>query len=389
MMFWKRRIYADAAAATPLSSRAKRELLRLLGVYGNAGALHSEAQQAKKELEKARASIAHSIGAHPDEIVFTASGTEANNLAIGGVLRPLLRQDDDVHAITLSIEHQSILEPLYALQRDGLEVSEVGVQPDGTVFPNTLVESIKPTTRFVSVQLVNSEIGTIVPLKEIAKGVRRAKQKIYLHTDASQAPLWQEINVEKLGVDLMTLDGQKILGPKGIGVLYIKRGTPIEPILWGGSQESGVRGGTENIPHIGAFAVALADAQKGVARRVQKVSDVRDYLWSEIKKAIPDAIWHGPQKEERVANNINISIPGLDGEMAVVSMDTLGVALSTRSACSTGNEEPSHVITALGVEKSIAKSAIRITLLPGATRGEARRIVAALTETIGRYRIRA
>lgn len=388
MVFWKRRIYADAAAATPLSSRAKRELLRLLGVYGNAGALHSEAQQAKKELEKARARIAQSIGAHPDEIIFTASGTEANNLAIAGVLRPLLREEDTVHAITLAIEHQSVLEPLRALQREGLLVSEVGVQTDGTVFPNTLVESITPTTRFISAQLVNSEIGTIVPLKDIAKGVRRAVQKIYLHTDASQAPLWQEINVEKLGVDLMTLDGQKILGPKGIGVLYVKRGTPIEPILWGGKQESGIRGGTENVPLIGAFAIALADAQKGVLRRVQKVSSVRDYLWSEIVKAIPDAIVHGPQKEGRVANNINISIPGLDGEMAVVSMDTLGVALSTRSACATGNEEPSHVIAALGTEKSLAHSAIRITLLPDVTRAHARRIVVALVETTERYRMR-
>ncbi len=389
MLFWKRRIYADAAAATPLSSRAKRELLRLLGVYGNAGALHGEALQAKKELEKARASVARSIGAHPDEIVFTASGTEANNLAITGVLNPLLREEDGVHAITLAIEHQSVLEPLRARMREGLQVSEVGVQTDGTVFPNSIVEAIEPTTRFISVQLVNSEIGTIVPLKEIAKGVRRAKQKIYLHTDASQAPLWQEINVEKLGVDLMTLDGQKILGPKGIGVLYVKRGTPIEPILWGGKQEFGVRGGTENIPHIGAFAIALADAQKGVAHRVKKVSSVRDYLLSEIKKVIPEAVLHGPQKEGRVANNINISIPGLDGEMAVVSMDTLGVAISTRSACSTGNEEPSHVIAALGVEKSLANSAIRITLLPDVTYTHARRIVAALKETADRYRVRA
>ncbi|MEK7068422.1 MAG: aminotransferase class V-fold PLP-dependent enzyme, partial [Patescibacteria group bacterium] len=283
-MFWKRsapRIYADAAAATPLSNNAKREIMRLLPLYGNAGALHHEGVEAKKELERARAAVAKSVGAHADEIIFTASGTEANNLAIQGVLRPLLRERGELHAITSAVEHQSVLEPLRALEEDGLYTTVVPVDSAGLVDTKMLAESINEQTAFVSIQLVNSEIGTIEPVREIAKAIRQIKRSgisrsegktrpsgperpsgrdvalpppIYFHTDASQAPLWLDIKVEKLGVDLMTLDAQKVLGPKGVGCLYIKRGVPIEPLLWGGKQEQGLRGGTENVPLAGAFA---------------------------------------------------------------------------------------------------------------------------------------
>ena len=398
MWFRNKRIYADAAAATPLSGAARKELTRLLGLYGNAGAIHHEGVEAKKELEKARKSIAESINAHADEIVFTASGTEGNNLAIQGVLRLLLQKAKTwtrgvqvLHAITSAVEHQSVLEPLRALAREGLAVTEVGVDGEGLVFPNAVLDAVRPETAFVSVQLVNSEMGAVEPIKEIAKSLRRAKQKIYFHTDASQAPLWMELNVEQLGVDLMTLDAQKVLGPKGVGVLYVRRGTPIQPVLWGGKQERGLRGGTENVPAAGAFAVALADAKRGVERRATKTAAMRDYLWEEIKKLLSDAVLNGPSLSKvepfsRVANNLNVSIPGLDAEMAVVSLDALGVAASTRSACTIGNDEPSHVIKALGVSKEIAGTAIRITLLPGATRAEARRIAAALKETADRYR---
>ena len=385
-MWFKKRVYADAAAATPLSARSRRELVRLLANYGNAGALHQEAINAKRELENARKSIAESIGAHAEEIIFTASGTEGNNLALHGVLRPMLLAGGKVHAITIAVEHQSVLEPLRALRREGLELTEVGVDSDGLVFPNAIADAVRADTALVSVQLVNSEVGTIEPVRDIAKTLRRGGRKIFLHTDASQAPLWMDISVDKLGVDLMTLDGQKVLGPKGIGALYVRRGTPIESILWGGRQEQGLRGGTENVPQAGAFAVALADAQKGVEKRIKKMSAVRDYLWSEITRLIPDALCNGAMGEHRAANNLNVSVPGLEAQMAVVSMDALGVAVSTRSACNIGSEEPSHVIQALGVPKELAGTAIRITLLPDAAKSDARRIAQALFETAGRYR---
>ena len=388
-MFWfKKRIYADAAAATPISARSRRELVRLLSLYGNAGALHKEGVGAKKELEKARKSIADSIGAHADEIVFTASGTEANNLALHGLLRPMLLADGEVHAITCAIEHQSVLEPLRALEREGLYVTTLEVNKEGLVDTESLRGALNEETALVSIQLVNSEVGTIEPVRELVKVLRKNERKIYFHTDASQAPLWVDINVEKLGVDLMTLDAQKVLGPKGIGALYIRRGTPIEPILWGGKQEFALRGGTENVPQAGAFAVALADAQTDVEKRAKKMTTVRDYLWSEIKKTIPDAILNGPNPSgyTRVANNLSVSIPGLEAEMAVISLDALGIAASTRSACSAGETEPSHVIKALGISQELAGTAIRITLLPNTTKGEARRIAAALKETTSRYR---
>ncbi|MDE1925289.1 MAG: cysteine desulfurase [Patescibacteria group bacterium] len=436
MKFWKppvsKRIYADAAAATPLSARSRAELVRLLDVYGNAGALHKEGVMAKEELERARAAVAQSTGAHSSEIVFTSSGTEGNNLAIQGCIRQMgtiCRTVDGhhlhghhlqkLHAITSAIEHQSVLEPLRALKREGLEVTELPVDSEGFVSPKQLAEAVTDKTVFVSVQLVNSEVGTIEPIKEIVKQIRNVRKlrdesllrspsealttqafvsqlPIYLHTDASQAPFWMDIGVEQLGVDLMTLDGQKVLGPKGVGALYVRRpgragGIKIEPILWGGSQERGLRGGTPNVPLAGAFAAALADAQSGVEERAAKVTGVRDFCWNEIKRLLPDAILNGPSiglgtDPARVANNINVSIPGLDAQMAVIALDAEGIAASTRSACNVGEQEPSHVIQALGVPKNLAGTAVRITFLPDITKDDARIIAQKLFEIASRYR---
>lgn len=380
-------MYADAAAATPLSRRARAELLRVLPLYGNPGALHQEALAAKQELEAARKKIADAIGAHPDEIVFTASGTEANNLALLGALGPRLRMGEKLSALTSSIEHQSVLAPLQSLAREGLEVVLVGVEQDGVMFPNAVSAALRPDTALVSVQLINSEVGAIQPVQAVAKELRRViDRKILMHVDASQAPLWLDLKVERLGVDLMTLDAQKILGPKGIGALYIKRGTLVDPVVWGGGQEKGRRAGTENVPLAASFAAALHDAQKGVAKSVKKVAAVRDFLLEEIKKVLPEAVLHGPTSgETRVANNLNISIPGLDGQMAVVALDAAGIAVSTRSACSTDDEEPSYVIEALGADKKTAGEAIRITLLPSVSYQDARRITQALLEIANRY----
>lgn len=385
-MFWSKRIYADAAAATPLSHRVKKALTHALDTYGNPGALHLEAVVAKRELEHARKKIAEAIGAHEDEIVFTASGTEANNLAILGTLGPRLRLGEKLSAVTSPIEHQSVLAPLRSLEKEGLEISLAGVQQDGLIFPNAVADCLRADTALVSIQLVNSEMGAIEPVRDIAKSLRRGDIKPLLHVDASQAPLWLDLKVERLGVDMMTLDAQKVLGPKGIGCLYVKRGTNIDPIMWGGGQEGGKRAGTENAPLAVAFATALADAQAGVLKRVKKVSAVRDYLLAEIKKVLPDAVMHGPEGENRAANNVSISIPGLDAQMCVVAMDAAGIAISARSACSTDDEEPSYVLLAMGIDKKTASETIRITLLPDASYGDARRIAQALSEIANRYR---
>lgn len=396
-MWFTKRIYADAAAASPLSRSSARELARLLPLYGNAGALHKEGVMAKKELEAARESIARSIGAHADEIIFTASGTEGNNLAIHGTLRHLLLEHGELNAITCAIEHQSVLEPFRALEREGLYTTELPVSTDGLVAAKEVFEAINDDTVFVSIQLVNSEVGAIEPVREIAKEIRRARAArasagstlpLYVHTDASQAPLWVDLNVERLGVDLMTLDAQKVLGPKGVGALFVRRGTPIEPILWGGKQEQGLRSGTENVPQAGAFAVALAEAQEGVAGRVARVSAVRDACFAKIQTLIPDIVLHGPSLIGgfRAANSLNISVPGLEAEMAVIALDALGISASTRSACTVGAQEPSHVIQALGVPKALAGTAVRFTFLPDVTLVQATRLAHALKEVADRYR---
>lgn len=397
----RRRIYADAAAATPIHPRVLRRLTKLLQIYANPGALHKEAVEAKRELERARKEIAEAIGAHADEIIFTASGTEANNLALIGTLHPLLRQHGNLHAITIAIEHQSILEPLRHLTKYGLSLTELPVDAEGFVSPKALAEAIRPDTAFISIQLVNSEVGTIEPLRECIKEVRRIRKEraaagsavpLFVHTDACQAPLYVPIRVEALGADLMTLDGQKVLGPKGVGALYQRRGTPLESVIFGGRQERGLRGGTENAPLAGAFAEALSMAQKGVEKRAAKVARVRDALIRELKRLLPETQVNGPLAEEgsggpsRVANNLNISIPGLEGETGVIALDALGVAVSTRSACVTKDEEPSHVIKALGHSRERAREAIRITLLPDASERDAKQIAAALGEACRLYR---
>jgi cysteine desulfurase len=374
MLFRKRRIYADAAAATPISKAAMSELARVLPLYGNPGALHAEGQEAKKELEKARKIIAESIGAHADEVVFTASGTEANNLAFTLAAG---------HAITTAMEHPSVLEPLR--NKKDLALTELATIEE-------LKEAITAETTLVSVQMVNSEVGTVHAVRDIAKVLRKQERKIYFHTDAAQAPLWLHLNVEKLGVDMMTLDGQKICGPKGVGALYIRRGTPVRALIHGGGQEQGLRSGTENVAQAAAFAAALRAAQAGVEERAARVAEVRDFLWGEIQNILPDAVLNGPSiplgtgGEPRVANNINVSIPGLDGQMAAIAMDREGIAVGTRSACSTGEEEPSHVLRALGVPDELAACTIRITVLPDITRAEATRIATTLRAVAQRYR---
>lgn len=413
MQFFRRRVYADAAASTPLSASAERELLRLLPLFGNPGALHREGAGAKKELDAARASVAGVLGAHSDEIVFTASGTEANALALSGTLNAIIDPSWQPEAIVSSIEHPSVLEPLRILAKEEkIVLRELPVDPGGRISLEDLKDSINENTVLVSIQLINSEIGTIQDIREIAKIIRHVRREritptralraarqsptlassdslplpLILHTDASQAPLWMKLGVEQLGVDLMTLDGQKIMGPKGVGLLFVRRGSTLMPLLFGGGQEGGLRSGTENVPLIGSFAVALAEAQAGVEKRVQMVSFVRDFLFHEIKKNIHDALLNGAEGQWRVANNCNVSIPGLAGDMAVIALDAEGIAASTRSACSTGDETPSHVLEGIGASAEIARSAIRLTLLPSASMTDARFIAHTLKKVVNRYK---
>ncbi len=333
--------------------------------------------------------VASAIGAHADEIIFTSGGTEGNVLAIEGVLRPLLKKGS-VHAITTVIEHSSVLEPLRALCDEGLELTELAVNAAGRVSLEALQEAITPKTMFISIQFINSEVGTVQAIREIAKVIRHARKtfgtSIVFHCDASQAPLWKTIRVDSLGVDLLTLDGQKILGPKGVGALYVRRNTPLEAQHKGGGQERGLRSGTENVPLAGAFAVALHDGQQNEDAVCKRIVPMRNLLLKEILTRLPDVVLNGAVGDERAPNNLNIAIPHLDGQMAVIALSREGVAASTRSACDTNVEAPSHVLQALGVSPALMQCSVRFTLLPSATERDVRQIAQTLAIVAQRYR---
>jgi cysteine desulfurase len=385
----KTRVYADAAAATPLEPAVRARLVELLDIYGNPGALHDDGVAAKRALEAARTEAAGAIGAHTDEIVFTASGTEANNLAILGTFEA---QSGAGHAVTLLTEHPSVLEPLRAAQKKGATVNYLPVTPDGLASPQTVAAAISNETVLISVALINSEIGVVQDIRAIAKAVREERTKrgaegkpLYLHVDASQAPYWMRLRTDALHADLLTLDAQKCGGPKGVGLLYIRRGTAVAPQMRGGSQERGLRAGTENVPLAGAFARALSLAQASSEENAARIALLRDDLLQQIRTRIPDARLSGSM-ESRVANNLNISIPGLMGEMAVIALSQKGVAASTRSACSETDEDASHVLTALGLSSADAQSTLRFTLLPTATPADISRIARAVGDVYARYK---
>lgn len=398
MQLFRREVYADAAAATPLSPRASHELIRLLSVYANPGGLHNAARAAKDELIAARERVAEAIHAHPDEILFTSGGTEANNMALGGVVGALAGSVGDLHVLTTAIEHPSVLEPLRAMSLEGhIEHEELPVEADGRLSLAVVKAAIRPTTGLISVQLINSEIGTIQDIRELMKLARHERKArltkdgphalpLVVHCDASQAPLWLPVHVESLGVDLMTLDGQKCMGPKGVGALFVKRGTPLQPVVFGGGQERGLRSGTENVPLIGSFSVALHEAQAGVEERARDVSHIRDFLITSLMHELPEAQIFGAQGEWRTANNCSVRIPGLLGDMAVVALSAHGIMASTRSACSSDDEAPSHVIKALGVAPQVAREAVRITLLPTVSIADTKAIVRALKKVVHRYK---
>jgi cysteine desulfurase len=340
--------------------------------FGNPSSIHKMGVEAKDTLQKARNEIASFLNAHDREIIFTSGGTEANNLAIFGLVNKLLNSDlsgqikkpNEIGLITSEIEHSSILECFKELERKGFDVSYVKVDENGILDLKDLKEKIKENTVLVSIGYVNSEIGTIEPLKEIIKEIRHKKKDFgrdknglpFFHTDASQAGLYLNMNVEELGVDMMTLDAQKMYGPKGVGALFVKDGVEIEPIILGGGQESNKRSGTENIPLIVGFTKAVEIAKEKKEKESQRLAKLRDGFFELLKKSIPSAIINGSLKN-RLPNNINISIPGQSGEMLVFRLDEKGIVCSSASACSSGESE-SYVVRKIAEKTSANKEGI-------------------------------
>jgi cysteine desulfurase len=363
-------IYLDNAATTPV----RKEVILAMKPYwsqtfGNPGSITKMGVKAKQAVENSRKSIAEYLKARPQEITFTSGGTESNNLAIFGVVNNLEKKGmkiSDMHFITSNIEHSSITECFRELERKGGKLDYLKVNDLGLVIPKDLRKILKSNTVLVSVHYANSEIGVVQPIKEIAKEIRHARKThqggtlILFHTDASQAGLYLNLNIQELGVDMMTLDAQKINGPKGVGILFKKSTLQISPIIFGGGQERGLRSGTENTPFIIAIAKSLELARKDFEKKAVKIKVIRDYFWQKIQKEIPEAVLNG-DLENRLPNNLNISIPGIDSEFTIFCLDEAGIVCSTKSACH-HEDDGSAVVRSLGKPEDIVKSTLRFSL---------------------------
>jgi cysteine desulfurase len=371
------KIYLDNSATTPVDKKVISSMKKYWRYdFANPSSIHSSGVKAKNILQESRKIIADFVNGHDREIIFTSSGTESNNLAIFGISRNFLKSGKKIHLITTEIEHSSVTECFEQLEKEGVETIYLKVDENGLIDPKDLRDSIKEETVLISIGYANSEIGVIQPIKEIIKEIRHKRKEFnrgkfgfpYLHLDASQAGQYLNMNVEELGVDLMTLDAQKMYGPKGVGALFVRDNIEIEPIILGGGQENGRRSGTENIPLIVGFAKAVEISKKIKEKEVQRLIELRNYFFKEIKKVIPEVIING-HLIERLPNNINISIPGQDGEMMVFRLDEKGVICSSSSACASGAGE-SYVVRKItekvetDIEKinSCAKSTLRFSL---------------------------
>ena len=375
-----KRIYLDYAATTPLDPRVKLAMEPYFAkAFGNPSSIHAEGVAAKKAVDEARTKVARALEARAEEIIFTSGGTEANNLAIFGVLEG----KKNAHIVTTNIEHSSILEPLRELKRQGrAEVSYVPVEPNGIVRAEKIISAIRPNTVLVSVMYANNEIGTIQPIAKIGKLLRKANQRsVIFHVDACQAPLYLHCLVNALGVDLLTLDGHKMYGPKGVGALYVRHGTALAPTIFGGGQEKGLRSTTENVPGIVGFAEALHLAVSERAKESLRLATLRDYLCSEVLEniRIKNVVVNGSiETWKRLPNNLNISLHGIDTEMLTLQLNVHGIACSTKSSC-LKDEKVSYVVRALGGGASRAQSTLRFTLGRATTKKDIEYTVRVLT----------
>ncbi len=387
-----KRIYLDHAATTPTDTRVKSAMKPYWDKdFGNPGAIYKEGVIAKTTIQDARKSIAESIGAQSDEIIFTSGGTEANNLAILGFAAQLRKKRGNlssVHFITSVIEHPSVLACFKELQKEGAEVSYVGVTPEGVFDLEVFKKVLSSQTALVSVMWVNNEIGTLQPIAEISKILRSFRKSQMpkatlplLHSDASQVPLFQKVDVEKAGVDLLVIDGQKIYGPKGVGALYKKKNVTISPLIYGGKQEFHLRPGTENVPAIVGFAKALEIAGEEREKDTARLSLLRDYFIDEVLRKVPGAQLNGG-RYKRLPNNVNISFQGIDNEWLVLELDARGIAVSTRSACIAGDSGASYVISALRNGTDRARGNIRFTFGRSTTKKQLVYVIKTITQIL-------
>ncbi|HHZ62878.1 MAG TPA: cysteine desulfurase NifS [Dehalococcoidia bacterium] len=384
----ERLIYMDHAATTAVRPEALEAMLPYFGVsFGNPSSIYTLAQEARNAVDDARQTIAGLIGCRISELIFTSGGTESDNTALKGVAFALRNVGN--HIITTAIEHHAILHTCHQLEQFGFDVTYLPVDRHGLVDPDDVAKAITDRTILVSVMLANNEIGTIEPVAAIARTVkqeaRRLDRNILMHTDAVQGAGFLDLNVRELGVDLMSLSAHKFHGPKGVGVLYVKRGTPFEPQMMGGGQERERRSGTENVPGIvgmaEAFRLACQERETTAARCVA----MRDRIIEGLQDRVEHAHLNG-HPVERLPNNVNISFEAVEGEPILLGLDFAGISASSGSACSSASLEPSHVLLAIGLAAELAQGSVRITLGKDNTDEEVDYMLSVIPDLVNRLR---
>lgn len=372
-------IYLDYAAATPVDPKVLSAMQPYFSrEFYNPSAIYLPAIKVKKDIERARSGVAKWLGARPSEITFTAGGTEANNLAIKGVME----QFPDANVVVSAIEHESVLAPA-----SEFNVRQAPVDKTGIIDLKKLGKLIDDKTVLVSVIYGNNEIGTVQPLRQIGQLVeqirlrRKGKLPLYFHTDACQAGTYLDLHVNRLGVDMMTLNGGKIYGPKQSGALYVKTGVKIKPQILGGGQERGLRSGTENVAGIIGFATALDLAQSGRQKESERLQKLQTLFFDLLKRDILSAVINGSQKY-RLPNNVHITIPGQDNERLIMALDEAGILCTAGSACSASSVEPSHVLKAIGLTDQQAQSSLRFSMGRATIEADIRKTVKILAEII-------
>ena len=384
----KKLIYMDHAATTPVRPEVLDAMLPYFREsFGNPSSIYTLAQEALKAVDDSRQTVADVLGARMSQVVFTSGGTESDNTALKGAAFALRNTGN--HVITTSIEHHAVLHTCHQLEQFGFEITYLPVDEYGMVDPDDVGRAITDRTVLVSTMLANNEIGTIQPVGEIARLVKeRAKgqgRTIVMHTDAVQAAGYLDLDVGELGVDMLSLSSHKFHGPKGVGVLYIRRGTPFEPQQMGGGQERQMRSGTENVPGVVGMATALRLASDEHDQLSSHSRRLRDRIVSELQQKIEGAHLNG-HPTERLANNVNISFESVEGEPVLLGLDFAGISASSGSACSSASLEPSHVLLAIGRSADLAQGSLRITLGAANTEEEVDYLLTTLTGLVERLR---
>ncbi|UCF07154.1 MAG: cysteine desulfurase [bacterium] len=377
-------MYLDHNATTPVRPEVVEAMLPYFDErFGNASSLHGFGQENRGVLDTARGHVAALLGADAEEIVFTSGGTESDNLAIRGTIKARRRPGVAPHVVTCVIEHPAVLATCESIEKEGVEVSYIPCTSDGVVRLDLLERAIRPETVLVSIMLANNETGVMQPIQEVSRLVK--PHGITLHTDAVQAIGKVPIDVNTLGVDLLSISAHKLYGPKGIGALYVRRGTPLEPVYTGGGHEYGLRPGTENIPGIVGFGESCRISKERLEEEMERISALRAMLEEGILKDPGDITVNG-SGIARLPNTSNIIVSRVEGEAVTLNLSMFGFAVSSGSACSSGKSEPSHVLLAMGLSPTDAQGGIRISLGIDTTEEEIRSFLEVFPKVVGRLR---